>query len=605
MLMEHQPFTPDSGGNSKSEDDIYIPTEEERKLVKKCEGLLQKAKKAKARHDYNWIEFYKMFRGRQWKEQRPSYRASEVINITWQAIQSQVPIVVDTKPKFEFLPQEPSDMEFADLMNDICAADWQRYNWLYTLTEVIYDSHNFGTGISFLKFNPHKNCLDYKSVSPFYLFPDSSAEDLHTNCSYVAHVEPQDINRVKRLFKDKEKYIKADVIDFQSEKRVDLNSVKFSSPSSDQIYVEVQGGYDNDTLPEVLVKTFYLEDDEVLEEEIDDPDTGSSKLIKRLKYPSGRKVVIANDIPLLDDENEYEGDDKYPYQRLVNYILPRSFWGISEIEPLESPQRTFNKIVSYALDVLYLSGNPIWVVDSTSGIDTQNLTNQPGLIVEKEPGSEVRREEGVQLQPFVLQIIDRLKDWFDQLSGAQDITRGVNPGGVTAASAIADLQNAAQTRIRLKVKNLDAYLQDFGQQYASRVLQFYTAPQVFRLTGKDGTEKYFKMHVQKTEDGYQAMVQRFTDNNLLNPTPEIYQLRGKLDVRVVTGSSLPFSKAQNEQRAYSLYDRGIIDGEEVLKSLDYPNWEAIQQRMQAQAQMKAEAEQQAQLAAQQAGAPVA
>jgi hypothetical protein len=592
MLMEHEPFKPESN-SPQGQEDIYTPSEEERKLVKKCEALLQKAKKAKSRHDYNWVEFYKLFRGRQWKEQRPSYRASEVVNLTWQAIQSQVPIVLDTKPKFEFLPKEPSDREFADLMNDICASDWEQYNWLYTLTEVVYDSHIWGTGISCLKFNHEKDRLEYKSVSPFYMFPDASAESFHEKCGVVAHVEPQDVNKIKRLFRDKEKYIKADVVDFTSEKRIDLNSIKLSSPSSDQIYVEVQGGNDNDALPEVLLKTFYLEDDEVLEDEVDDPDTGSKKLVKRLKYPNGRKVVIANDVPLYDDENEYEGDEKYPYQRLINYILPRSFWGISEIEPLESPQRTFNKIVSGALDVLYLMGNPIWVVDSTSGIDTRNLINQPGLVIEKEPGSEARREEGVQLQPFVLQLIDRYKEWFEQLNGSQDITRGINPGGVTAAAAIADLQNAAQTRIRLKSKNMDAYLQDFGQQYASRVLQFYTAPRVFRLTGKDGTEKYFKMHVTKGDDGYQAMVQRFTDNNLLNPTPEIYQLRGKLDVRVVTGSSLPFSKVQNEQRAYSLYDRQIIDDEEVLKSLDYPNWEAVQQRKLEKQQQQLMAQQQA------------
>jgi hypothetical protein len=138
------------------------------------------------------------------------------------------------------------------------------------------------------------------------------------------------------------------------------------------------------------------------------------------------------------------------------------------------------------------------------------------------------------------------------------------------------------------MKNLDAYLQDFGSQYASRVMQFYTAPQVFRLTGKDGTEKYFKMSITKQDDGtHTALVQRFTDNNLLNPTEETYQLRGQLDVRVTTGSSLPFSKVQTENRAYALFDRGIIDAEEVLKSLEYPNWEAIQQRMQALAQQQA------------------
>lgn len=598
ILQEHQPFGPDASDKEKA---IYSPSEEEKKLIKKCEKLLQKAKKAKSKYDYPWIDYYKMFRGKQWKEERPTYRASEVFNLVWQGIQAQVPIVLDARPKFEFLPQEPSDREFADLMNDICTADWQTNNWMYTLSEVVYDSHIYGTGLSCLKYDPKADKIVYHSSSPFYIFPDPSAESFKFRCSYVHYVEPWDIDKVKRMFPDKAEYIKADVVNFASDKRVDLTSVKYRSPSSDQLYVEVMGGYDNTNPPEVLLKTCYLEDDAVLTEDLKDESSGETKTVSKLQYPHGRKVIYTNnDVLLHDGPNEYEGDDLYPYQRLINYILPRSFWGISEIEPIESPQRVFNKLVSYVLDVLYLMGNPIWVVDTTSGVDTDNLVNQPGLIVEKEPGSDVHREPGVQLQPYVLSLIDRMKEIVEQLMGSQDITRGIAPGSVTAASAIADLQNAAQTRMRLKMKNLDSYLQDLGQIYASRVLQFYTAPKVFRLTGKDGTEKYFKMHIQKQPDGtYKAMVQRFTDNALLNPNMEEYQLRGKLDVRVTTGSSLPFSKAQNEQRAFALFDRGIIDAEEVLKSLDYPNWEAIQQRMQELAQQKIQAEQ---AAAQQAAA---
>ncbi len=594
MLMEHEPF---SKGMRAEEPGVYNPSDEDKKLLKKCEGLFQKAKKYKAKYDSSWVDYYKMFRGKQWKEQRPSYRSSEVLNLVWQTIQSQVPTIVDSRPKFEYLPQEPSDREFADLMNDVCLADWQKNNWLFNLTEVLYDSHIYGTGLSCLKYDNRKQKIDYHSVDPFYIFPDPAAESLKKRCGYVIHAEPMDVEKIKRLFPDKASFIKADVVDFASDKRVDLNAVKYNSPNSEQLYVEAIGGYDNYAIPEVLVKTYYLEDDEVLEEEVKDEtnDTAPPRIQRRLKYPNGRRVIIANEVILADDPIEYESEDKFPYQRLINYILPRSFWGISELEPLESPQRAFNKIISYVFDVLYLTGNPIWVVSTDSGVDTEKITNQPGLIIEKEPGSEVRREEGVQLQPYVLSIVDRMKEWFERLSGDQDVNRGIAPGSVTAASAIADLQNAAQTRVRLKMKNLDAYLQDFGLQYADRVMQFYTAPQVFRLTGKDGAEKFFKMSISKNPDGTAtALVQRYTDNNLLNPTEEVYQLRGRLDVRVTTGSSLPFSKVEAQQRAYALYDRGIIDAEEVLKSLDYPNWEAIQQRMAAKAEQQAAAQAQGQ-----------
>jgi hypothetical protein len=593
MMMEHQPVSPSQASDSSH---VYQPSMDEQKLVKKCDQLFQKAKKAKAKYDYAWIDYYKMFRGKQWKELRPSYRSSEVFNLIWQTVQSQIPVIMDARPKFEFLPQEPNDREFADLMNDICAADWAKNNWMFTLTEVMYDCTIFGTGLSCLKFDPKKNKLIYHSVDPFYMFPDPSAENFDRKCAYVVHAEPMDVAKIKRLFPDQADNIKADVVNFASEKRIDLSTMRYQSPSNDQLYTEVSGGYENSGPPEVLVKTIYMEDDEVIEEAADEAG-GDAPMQKRLRFPNGRKTVIANEVVLQDGAVEYDDQTIFPYQRVINYIAPRSFWGISELEPLESPQRVFNKLVSYVLDVLYLTGNPVWIVSTDSGIDTDNLINQPGLIVEKQPGSEVRREEGVQLQPFVLQIIDRLKSWWDELSGSQDVMRGIAPGSVTAASAIDQLQSAAQTRIRLKMKNLDAYLQDFGQQYAARVMQFYTAPQVFRLTGKDGTERFFKMHIEKQQDGTsKAVVQRFTDTGMIHPKVDEYQLRGQLDVRVTTGSSLPFSKTEAQQRAYQLFDRGIIDSEEVLKSLEYPHWEAIQQRMQekAAAQAQAQAQQQPQ-----------
>lgn len=368
---------------------------------------------------------------------------------------------------------------------------------------------------------------------------------------------------------------------------------------ADQVEVETSGYTADSSRNEVLVKTYYIKDDETIEEEENDTE-GNTKYVTKLKYPNGRKVIVINDMVVWD--KAFENDDKdFPYQRLVNYINARKFWGISELEPLESPQRVFNKLVSYVLDVLFLMGNPIWIVDSTSDVDTQNLTNQPGLVVEKSPGSEVRRESGVQLQPYVLSVIDRVKEWFDSISGSQDITRGIAPGGVTAAAAISDLQNAAQTRIRLKIRNLEAYLQDLGQAYASRVLQYYTAPRVFRITGRAGAEKYFKMHITKKEDEkgnayHVANVQNFTDSGLMSPEIKQYELKGKLDLRVTSGSSLPFSKAQNEQRLFSLFDRQIIDATEVLKGLDYPNYEAVLLRKQEaderQAQLQAQAQQQ-------------
>jgi hypothetical protein len=190
------------------------------------------------------------------------------------------------------------------------------------------------------------------------------------------------------------------------------------------------------------------------------------------------------------------------------------------------------------------------------------------------------------------------------VSGSNDVSRGQRPEGVTAAAAITALQEAQQTRIRQKSRNLDAFLVDMGKMYASRVFQFYDAPRIFRVTGDDQSMKYFKFHVDKVpvtdEMGQptgeiQNIAKIRTVNFDENGTPfeseeKQFEVKGEFDVRVISGSGLPFEKSRIEQQSFNLFDRGIIDGEEVLKNLKYPNAEAVMNRMAEKAQAQAQAQ---------------
>lgn len=625
LLAEHEPAPKDNEGKDAS----YQPTDEERKVIKMVMRRFERAKKKRKPYDEKWLDNYKFFRGKQWKENRPTYRHSEVINMVFQAIQSSVGAMTDSRPKIEYLPKEPSDLELCDIMNQVLESDWEQGNWLYVLMESIYDAHIYSTGFGDVSFDPEADFgagkITYQSDDPFYTYPDPSGKDINAEgdrgCKEYFYAEPVDVERLKRQYPDKAKFIKPDLTDLVADSKTQLDQIRYRSPVDARTMVE--GNERPDTSSDQALKiTAYLLSDESVEErtpELDemgepklDPVTGAplETLERRLKYPRGRKIVIAGGVLVEDGENCYE-DGKIPKFKITNYILPREFWGISEIEQLESPQKIFNKLISYALDVLTFMGNPIWVIDSDAEIDTDNLFNRPGLIVEKAKGSEVRREEGVQLQPYVLQLIDRMQNWFQEISGRTDVTQGVNPSGVTAASAIAELQESAQTRIRLKTRNLDAGLRDFGALYASRAFQFYSAPRVFRVTRNENAQVYFKMHVEPMEDGRKlvSVRQHLVDEVTGAPgwsEAKQYQTQGVFDVRVTTGSSLPFAKAQKFQLASALFDRGAIDQIELLKAADYPNYEAVWSRVQARQAEQAQAQaaaQGAQAAPPQPGAP--
>jgi len=160
------------------------------------------------------------------------------------------------------------------------------------------------------------------------------------------------------------------------------------------------------------------------------------------------------------------------------------------------------------------------------------------------------------------------------------------------------LIRAGHTRIRQKQRNLDEYMKDAGRQYMNRVFEYYTVPKIFRITEKDGSQAFRKFRVERDEQGNKMAV--FSDfdqgeTGELNELPERKLIiQGNFDVRVTTGSELPFDVADNERKALALFDRGILDEEEVLTRIEYPNKEKVLERLKQRAEAQAQAEQQQQ-----------
>jgi hypothetical protein len=593
----------------------YQPTDDEKKAIKLAHRLFEKARAGRKPHDGQWLDYYKMFRGKQWKEQRPTYRHSEVINMIFQTIQSQVPILTDSRPRIEYIPQEPGDTEVSEILNQVAESDWQKANWLQILTEGLYDGHIYGTALYGVEFNPDAEfglgAIDFKTRDPFYYFPDPAALDCNKRAKYEVIAEPVDIDTLKTEYPKLAKFLKADLIDLMQGDKTDLDKVHFKSPVDNRTIVDGTSQYDLKSKDQALKIVVRLKSDEYIEEQSKetDPETGEEQTVfeQKLKYPNGRKIVVASGVLLEDGPIEYD-DGLFPTARLVNYLLPREFWGESEVAQLMGPQKVFNKLISFALDVYTLMGNPIWVVGTGAGVDTDNLVNRPGLVVECDDAQQVKREAGVEISPVLLSLVDRMRVWFNETSGMSDLSRGAEPKGVTAASAIQSLQEAAQTRLRLKSRHIDAALQDAGKLYKNRVFQFYSAPRVFRLTNNQAATKYFKFHVETemNENGdpitdqagnpkraahYQSY-EPHPETGQLMPHPDIrkLQIMGDFDVRVSTGSSLPFAKAEKFDQSVKLFEMGVIDDEELMKNADYPNWEAVLQRVNQKKQAAAAAQ---------------
>jgi len=553
-------------------------------------------KKVRDNNSRNWISYYKLFRGSQWSSKRPSWKNSEIINLIWQTIQSQVPLQTDARPKFTFLANEPQDVPFAELMDKICDAEWDKYNWMMTVQEVILDGYVTGSGISSMNYDQSlmygMGAPVYVSEEPLYCYPDPECNDINDEKSegfFKAYPIPTD--RLKQKYPKRAHLIKSDItFDRIKKDKYELQrsylTENFSTSMSMPEETFGADSPDDYSIPKTMVFECYLKPKDV--EEFAEQNGEEKIYTVKKKYPNGRYVCIANGMILHDGDLPYD-DGLIPFSKYVNYVDPRQFWGISEVEQLASPQIILNKILSYTIDVLLYTSNPIWLVSNDADVDTDNLNNIPGTVVEHSPGATVRRENGPPLNPGFMQVLDRVIGWFNDVAGQTDFSQGKAEGGVTASSAIEQLITASRTRIRQRMRNLDCYLKTAGRQWLNRVLENYTAPRVYRMTNLDGSAYFLKFHVDEVEDGNgekrkQATVHKYNEQG----ETEVMQLilNGELDIKVNAGSDLPFEAADKEQKALALFDRQIIDAEEVLNQLQYPNREKILMRLQARQQQQ-------------------
>ena len=228
---------------------------------------------------------------------------------------------------------------------------------------------------------------------------------------------------------------------------------------------------------------------------------------------------------------------------------------------------------------------PMLVVDPTSGVDYENIVTRPGLVIPAIGGAaSVNWLHPPRVPGELFAMNDRDKMDFDTILGNVDVLQGRRPAGVEAAAAIEALTEAANTRMRLKVRYMEGSLRQLGRLVVSMIQQFYNTQRVIRLAGRDA-----ETLLDKELD--------FMDIN--SPTgmgPEgqllmrnIIPADSEFDIRIGAGSTLPVSRQSRFQQALQLFQVGAIDQIELLKHSGWPRFEEVIGRMEQekQAQMQA------------------
>lgn len=458
----------------------------------------------KAEYTKRWQTYFDAYNGDYFKnDSLPDYRSNMVSNYIFAIIETIRPIMLDNDPKFQAMPRNPDGMQFSDDLQEALMYEWDREKVNRKLYKELINTLVTGNAVFFIPWNSKKKVVNAIAVNPFNIFQDPLATDVE-DADYIIYASYKSAEFLQRMFPDKkDKLIGGDV--------------NYSELVHDN---DKNARVDNQILVlEVWTRGYEIEGSEV--------------------YPKGRLLHICPElgIVLSNKENPYK-DGELPFVVLKDYDIPGKFWGEGEVSQLLSPQTYMNELNNAIIDSAKTTANMPWIVDKNSGIGVGKITSRPGLIIRKNPGTEVRREQPPQMPMYVTNAVETYKSDLEMISGVHNTLRGENSSGVYTAQGILALQEAGHVRIRLKVKLLEDSLANIAELWVSRMKQFWKDDKWVKVSSFDG--------------GYD--LKKFTKE----------ALEYDYDIKITAGSTMPVNRGAMLDLMIRLAQTNMPDGQPIV-----------------------------------------
>ena len=125
----------------------------------------------------------------------------------------------------------------------------------------------------------------------------------------------------------------------------------------------------------------------------------------------------------------------------------------------------------------------------------------------------------------------------------------------------------AQRRIKSKLDDIDSVLNQMGRIIVKLIQQTYTDDKIIRIMKPDGTQREIGLNQPLYDDFTNEIIGKVNDVTI-----------GQYDIVVVSGSTLPSNRWARFDYYMSLYEKGIIDQQEVLEQTEVADTEGVLER---------------------------
>lgn len=517
--------------------------------IRTAQDTLHKYKRGKANLEARIIAAEQWYKQRHWDCIRKSTTQEVEPASGWlfNAIANKHADMMDNAPMPNILPRERGDEQEAKTLSQIIPVVLDQADFEGTYSAMTERKLRAGTGVYgvFWDSSLHNGLGDIsiRNINLINLFWEPGVMDIQESRN-VFHVELMDndllIERYPQLMD------------------------KLSSPTIDVAkYV-----YDDaiDTTEKSAVIDWYYK-----------RNVGGRDVLHYVKYVNDEVLYATENDPELAERGLYD-HGQYPFVIDPLFTTEGTIAGFGYVDVGKNAQEYIDRGNQAILKNMLVNAKPRFFVRDDGEINEEEFldTNKDLVHVGGNLGQDsIIPIQGTGLGGNYVQVINNKIDELKEVTGNRDISTGGTSAGVTAASAIAAMQEAGSKLSRDAAKASFRAYKKMVLMVIELIRQFYDLPRQFRIVGENGKPEF----VDYTNAGLRPQAQMG-----LNGADMGFR-KPEFDVEVTVQKQSPYTKMAQNELAIQFYNAGFFNPEladqalACLEMMDFDRKQAIMDRI--------------------------
>lgn len=492
--------------------------------TEKAISILKKYKEGKTALENRIVDNEQWFKLRHWEQLRGDKGDKNASAWLFNSIANKHADAMDNYPEVTCLPREASDENAATILSQILPVIFERNGFEKIYSDAWWYKLKAGTAVYGIFWNPLKNNglgdIEIKQVDVLNLFWEPGVKDIQKSKN-IFHVELMDNDALVSLYPQLSGKLGSSTVEIAHYVFDDSVDTSEKSAVIDRYYKVIRNG----------VETVHY-----------------------CKICNNELLYASENDPEYSERGFYD-HGQYPFVFDSLFVEEGTPCGFGYIDIMKDAQKQIDLLGNALVKNATMATNPRYFINSSGAVNEEEFADWSNNFVHvsgSNLGEDSIREIRMSGIPEIyLGILNSKIDELKETSGNRDFSQGGVSSGVTAASAIAALQEAGSKLTRDMVKGGYRAFSELNSLAVELIRQFYDEPRFFRILGDNGQQEFISY------DNSQIRLK----NQGSTFGIEMGSRKPVFDIKVSAQKASPFSKISQNELALQLYNAGMFNPE--------------------------------------------